>query len=226
MAILRLGAIITQISGKVGGQSIVNGAQGTYLKNIGNQTKSPSPAQSIQRSLTGVLMQTWRTLTEAQVKTYEARVGEWTFKNRVGQIHVYTAFQIFMLLNQGRLLINRDINLQGSSPETIIPATTVFSHTTNSQLIINIFDKTAGQSYVVWMSPPVSQGVQNVHNLLRKIAVIEYDEGQVEYDITKDYLDVYGSLASGQRIGYSIQTVITDSGQRNEKPISSFILIS
>lgn len=224
MAILRLGAIITQISGKVGGQTIVNGAQGTYLKNIGNQTKSPTPAQQLQRSATGTLMQLWRTLSEYEYNTWLNQEGNWSFKNRVGNIHFYTAFQIFMLLNQGRLLIGETINKTAHNPDTIYPAQIYFSNTATSQLEFNFISKDLKLTYVLWMSPPVGKGKRNVDNLLRVVQVFNYDEGRMEYDVTENYLKIFGHIPSKATIGYSMQTVISASGQRDSRPTANFIV--
>lgn len=224
MAILRLGAIITQISGKVGGQSFVNGSQGTYLKNIGNQTKQPTPAQQKQRSATGFLMQFWRTLSESEYKTWRDQVGNWSFKNRVGNIHFYTAFQIFMLLNQGRLLIGETINKTAHNPDTIYPAPIYFSNTATSQLEFNFISKDSKLTYVLWMSPPVGKGKRNVNNLMRVVQVFNYDEGRLEYDVTEKYLEVFGYIPINATIGFTMQTVISASGQRDSRPKADFIV--
>lgn len=223
MAILRLGAIITQISGKVGGQTIVNGSQGTYLKNIGNQTKSPSPAQQLQRSATGTLMQVWRTLSEEEYKTWFAQVGYWSFKNRVGLVHFYTGFQIFMLQNQGRLLINKPLIRVAESPHTVHSANVIFTPTAHATLTINFVAKNPNQSYVLWMSNSLGRGQANAENLLKKVRVFDYDAGQLSYDIADDYKLVFGNLQANQRIAYSVQSVITNSGQREKRPINRFL---
>lgn len=225
MAILRLGAIITQISGKVGGQTLINGAQGTYLKNIGNQSKAPTPAQQKIRTSTAMLMQTWRTLSLEQQKSYTALVGEYSYTNRVGQIHFYNGFQIYMLLNQGRALINQPINNIGLTPTLVVSAATIMKPLKFDQLVLSIGNKTPNQSYVLWMTNPLGGGQFNVTNLLKKVKVIHYDDGQIQYDITQDYIDTFGNLEPNMRIGYTVQAVITVSGQTEKKPITNFFVI-
>lgn len=222
MAILRLGAIITQISGKVGGQSFVNGSQGTYLKNIGNQTKQPTHAQSVVRSSTAYLMQTWSTLDNSQKQTWIDQVGNYQFKNRIGEVHNYNAFQIFMLLNQGRLTINQSIMKVASNKELIAPSTFHMMDKSADVLSIAFTSNPVGQSVAIWMTSPLGHGVTNVNNRLRVVYSMELLVNNFAIDLAQKYENVFGTLKPGSRIAVVVQDYITSSGQRNVLPAPEF----
>ena len=222
MAILRLGAIITQISGKVGGQSFVNGAQGTYLKNIGNQTKQPTTAQNVVRSKTAYLMQSWKTLNNSQKQSWIDQVGNYQFKNRIGEIHNYNAFQIFMLLNQGRLTINQSINKIASNKILIEPSSFQMLDKSANVLRMELTTNGIGQSVAIWMTSSLGHGVTNVNNRFRKVYSTTQHTGVVSFDLAGKYEEVFGTLKPNSRIAVVVQDYITSSGQRNVLPAPTF----
>lgn len=206
--------MIDNISGRVGGQSFINANGSTYLKNIGNVSKTPTVKQSAQRYKTANLMQTWRTLTTVQVNSWKSQVGKYTYVNRVGEVQDYNAFQIFMLLNQGRLSINESLILTGVSNSTLVDPLASITDATAFSLEITSLVSTSTQTYVLWCTPPLSKGQTQVKSLLRKVSVISDADLFAGYVFSADYLNVFPQLTSNQNIGYWLQPYVTASGQK------------
>lgn len=214
MALLKLGAFITQASGKVGGQSIVNGSQGTYLKNIGNISKVATPRQSVQRNITAEIMSTWRTLTDIERQTWIDQAGKWQFTNRVGEVKFYNAFQTFIYCNQGLAIINRPILKTAIPQSSVLNFLYSITNSSNAQLTIQGFSLSSQQRFALWATPPLGTGIKNGRAYYRKIAVMLPGDFGAGYDFTNDYINYFGESRSNVYIEVAVQGVKVNSGQR------------
>ena len=222
MALLKLGSLITSISGKIGGQTIMNGAQGFVLKNIGNTKKTATPSQSAQRQATATISRLWRELTPANRATFFNQVGNWTYTNRVGEVRGYTAFQIFMKLNQGAQIIGTDPVYNADSPKLIsFPSFTVTSVLV-SNLEITATGTADGEIYVLYCSSYLSPGISNATAYLKKVAVITKEALDLGFDFTDAYIKIFGTIQPGQRIAFTLQSFISADGQSNFRPAAQF----
>lgn len=114
MALLKLGGLVTQISGRIGGNILGTSPNGSYIKSNSYSQQHPSAAQSLQRTQIYPVTQNWGQLTVTQKNTFIAGVSDYPYINKVGDTVLYTGYQLHNLLNQGRLLI-------GSSLLTSLP---------------------------------------------------------------------------------------------------------
>lgn len=224
MALLQLGSIVTSISGKVGGQSFVNGSQGTYLKNHGNIKNTATPRQSFVRSNTSALMQHYRTLSTSELQSWQALVGQYQYKNRVGEVKSYNAFQIYMFCNQGRLLMNEPLINTGLNKVSFNNVTYTITSFDFKGLIIQSDQEVSTSTFILWCTSSLPKNIENVDNRLRKISVMTAQEFVNGYDFTSDYLKVFPNLNQDQRIGFAIEQVDTDSGDRNVRQKSEFFI--
>lgn len=224
MALLQLGAIVTQISGKVGGQSFVNGSQGTYLKNNGQPNRNATRTQQTRRNNTSTINQHWRTLSNAQRASYTVLAGQYTYINRVGEEKFYNGYQIFMYLNQGRFLIRQPIRNTGNPKTTIlIPNYSILDTSFNSMAVIGS-NLEVSNTYLLWATNALGSGVNSVNKNLRLISVITRSNLLSGYAFTFDWANRFGAPKVNMKIGYCIQAVKTDSGQRLSRPTAEFFV--
>lgn len=73
---ITFGAIVTDGSGKLGGHAAQKGRTGAILRTIGQPRKTPSRAQSLQRSDVQIVSQSWRTLTNEERQTWISAAEE------------------------------------------------------------------------------------------------------------------------------------------------------
>ena len=66
MALIRLGGLVTAISGKIGGQTLGTSASGSYIKNSGTPRKTITILQRSKMAQMSVTSQKWRELTDMQ----------------------------------------------------------------------------------------------------------------------------------------------------------------
>jgi hypothetical protein len=71
----------------------------------------------------------------------------------------------------------------------------------------------AGQEVAIFVTPPLSAGINNFNNRLELLRTEAAGNGPT-FDILADYNAKYGSFAAGQKIGAMVVAVNTATGQR------------
>ena len=104
MALIRLGGLVTDISGKIGGQTLGTSASGSYIKNSGTPRKSITLSQQSQMQLMGTSAQSWRELTQAQRDVFNVASPEYPYLNRVGETKYYSGYAIYAKLRNNAIL--------------------------------------------------------------------------------------------------------------------------
>lgn len=109
MALIKTGSIVTQISGKVGGQSFGHGRGGSYLKNIGSYITNRSSPVLASRSVFASVSGYWRSLTTAQKTAWKESALLHPYTNRVAQTKYLSGFNYFMQVNVPLVTAGQDI---------------------------------------------------------------------------------------------------------------------
>lgn len=226
MAIIKTSALVTLISGKVGGQTFVNGAQGNYLKNNGNYQKRATQNQQIQRSNSSFVLRSWKNLTPTQQASYTSQVGNFTFVNRVGDTKSYNAFQIFMLLNQNAIRYEAPLITTCPSPYTFPVATATCVSTFPNTLFGSQTGMNGSDKIIVYASPPQNSTFGNPYVALKQIGIAGASTFAITTDLTTRYSDTFSPLVTGQHIFLSFKQLSTTSYQTTDFFSSQFVTIS
>lgn len=106
MAKVKLGAIVGDIRGKVGGSAFVKSRGGLILRNVPSPVNKNTVSQSRSKNITASLQWEWQQLTPAQRSNWEL----WTKLNPIAQVRDpglrINAQQTFIKLNFYRTLYN------------------------------------------------------------------------------------------------------------------------
>jgi hypothetical protein len=105
MALVKYGSIVTEIKGKVGGQTFQSCRGGFMIKNKGRKSGSIVAIGRDQDVRFSSAVKLWSTLSEAQRDTWKALLGVWTFVNKFGDTYNASAYQIFVTCNINRQLV-------------------------------------------------------------------------------------------------------------------------
>lgn len=103
MAVVKYGAIITEIKGKVGGTVFQGGRSGGTAKNKGI-TRGTSSAtfraqDDLQHANFSNTTKLWQQLLQSQRDSFSSLLGQYTFKNKFGETYNGTGYQIFCSQN-------------------------------------------------------------------------------------------------------------------------------
>ena len=226
MALFQTGAIVTKISGKIGGQSFGSSKSGNYIKNVGSVINPRTQSQAQIKNRISSISQLWRTLTYSQNKSFEGKTQIYPYTNRVGQTAYYSGYNLFQKMNQGLLNIGLEPILSCPDPSVLYPPN--ISIKNSNSVVLEVEDQNASDSFIyqVYATPAVSSGISNPYKYFRKIANISDLELSVGVNIMPAYVAKFGKLTQGNNIflmvlatsvinGYStpknnfVQTVIT-----------------
>jgi len=138
MAIVKFGAIVTGIKGKVGGQVFQGGRSATIFKNKGNSIGASSGRQtayigddkSLSRTNFAIVTKHWASLTDGERTSWSALIGVWTFFDKFGDVYEGTAYQIFTAVNLNRLSL--ELALLDTAPIKVDASDEVYSITNYS----------------------------------------------------------------------------------------------
>src|SRR5690606_17245537 len=106
MALIKLGGVVTQISGKIGGQTFGTSASGAYMKNSGTPRKSLTLSQRSKMSAMATTAQSWLALTQEHRDTFNAASPDYPYLKRVGETKFYSGYAIYTQLRNNALNVS------------------------------------------------------------------------------------------------------------------------
>lgn len=218
MALIKLGSLVTRISGKVGGQSFGTGPAGSYIKNTGTPRKSITLSQHDKMSRMATTSQSWRELTQTQRDTFNAASPEYTYLNRVGETKNYSGYAIYT-----QLLNNLKDNQTTDPPITVpvpLPRTTfvqpssVSINLSPTQYRVGVNDAQPLMEYRLFisqtMSKGISQGYKNKFLIQTLSTAIPED---VSGEFTAEYIAKWGNIPSSGKMFWRLDVVDGYTGQ-------------
>ena len=214
MALIKLGALVTQISGKVGGQTFGTGPSGSYLKNSGTPRKAITLLQQSKMQRMSTSAQAWRSLTDEQREVYRSASSSYPYLNRVGETKYLSGFAIFTklrnnLLNIGVTPTPEPLPLFSFPPligASLSEAAGVFTISTTS-------GNDVAATYRLFCSRPASQGVTNGYQNKYFIQNVTYTELGAGLDVTESLEAKFGALPDGSRMYWRLDGINTSNGQ-------------
>jgi len=172
MASIKLGAIITEISGKLGGHVFSRDVNGHYLR---TKIKPPNPqtaAQSQYRSMFRQIAASWGTLTKQQRESFINLVEAYKKTNVFGDLKSPTAKALFQRLNNNLLITGQSV-ITNCLPPSQITAPIVESAVLElgmKTFEINLSAACTNSEVIISATPNMSSGTIVAKRELRVIA--------------------------------------------------------
>lgn len=216
MALIQLGAFITQLSGKIGGQSISNRGNSTTIRNITQPSPSATVLQSFQRSLTSQISNSWQFLTQVQRDAWTATAVNYTYVNRVGQTITRNGYQTFCFCNQNLFLAG--IPFIQNAP-TYIPVTVPKYNVidvSSGVFEIQSNNSTSAYLYAVFAQVNISQGATAQSSSMRFVGLITSAELLAGIDLVPMLESYFGTLTFPNKIGVIIDPINQTTGNRKQ----------
>ena len=214
MALIRLGGLVTDISGKIGGQTLGTSASGSYIKNSGTPRKSITNSQQSQMQLMGTTAQRWRSLTQAQRDAFNAASPDYPYLNRVGETKYYSGYAIFCQLannSQAADIYTVPVPLPKFS---FTPLTNVEFLLSYPDLEVNAEDAQNGVSYRFFMSRISSVGISNSYKNQFFIGKDDtHASGFLNIDLASPLYTKWGPLTSNGKFFWHFDAVHLSTGQ-------------
>lgn len=213
MAKIKFGMMMTDASGKLGGQVFAKNRGGNYVRTKVTPSNPQSVAQMAVRGIFASISSRWSALTEAQRATFNNFVSSYAKTDIFGDLRNPSGKSLFQRLNQN-LLISEQAEIDVCVSPLEVPfsnlAGATFSVAGNS-LEIETAGNTTGSKIVVWATPKLSKGTTFVKNQLRQLQVFAGGNGQT-LDAYAAYIAKFGVPIVGDNIYFGVK-VINANGQ-------------
>jgi len=173
MALIRTGSVVvTEISGKVGGQKFSRNGGGPYVSNISKPLNAQTSAQVAVRSSVATLSRAWAGLTAAQQAAWNSFGSLQIKTNRIGHKSPQSGFNAFIEFNQ--VLANAGVAMISVPPSTVsIASLTALSitavHAGATTITYAATPVPANQALLIQTTGNLSAGKSFVKNRFRTI---------------------------------------------------------
>lgn len=214
MALIRLGSLVTRISGKIGGQTFGTGPAGSYIRNTGTPRKSITLQQREKMSTMATTAQSWRELTQPQRDIFNSASSEYTYLNSVGETKNYSGYAIY------GMLVNNGLNVGFGSLPIPLPRFSFTGPITTSVTFIptkftfNLSNTQLQVKYRIFISRPASVGISGAYKNKFYIKDVTGSGGGVVTVDTKVSMETkWGAILTEGRFYYRIDAVSITTGQ-------------
>jgi len=226
MAKVKFGSLLTNMSGKLGGQVYSHNAAGAYLRNIGTIAVAPSASMIASQNAFASVVAAWKTLSDVQRDAWNAAVCNFVKLNVFSDTYTPNGFNLFCSINRTRLNINQVLLLFPPAP--VMPAQVqgfaVYDFFSSGGFAAveasGIVDPAS--TLIIEATPPISPTVNNYKVLLTKITVL-YGSSPMPTEIAPAYIAKYGTPTPTMRGGFKCTPVHTASGTKGQSSYSNYL---
>ena len=214
MASILFGLVVTDARGKLGGHVFTKGRSGNTLRTKGIPTNPQTAAQQAIRASLGALSSAWRSLTETQRASWNSAVESFKKTNVFGNSYAPSGKNLYVSLNQN--LSNAGQTAIESAPEPAAVSAAGLSYIEIQvgieAMLLSWADTTAGQTVLVFLTPPMSAGKYFVKSQYRLLTTAVQSTAS-PIDIWTDYVARFGTPIEGQKVYAKVIPINNTTGQ-------------
>ena len=223
MALIKLGSLVTRISGKIGGQTLGTSASGSYIKNSGTPRKAITLRQQTAMQRMATTAQSWRNLTETQRQLFRSASPQYPYLNRVGETKYYSGYAIYTMLRNNLLQLGVNSTPIPLPKDTFAPIPEFVLRWARGELATDATSAELDTDYRLFMSRPVSRGVTDSYINHFFLRVITGADMGVIQNLTEDVVERFGDIPIGSRFYWRVDGVNLTTGQSLENISSGFV---
>lgn len=208
MALIKLGSIVTGISGKLGGQTFGSGRSGAYVRNTGSIARSPSKLQMNRRVAMGEISQIWKTLTPSQRTAWNNGAAGLTYKNRLGEDKVPSGYQLFMQRNAYLRMAGQNLVTIYTTGDAPGAADVVFGDLEGGEVSLELGEIPTGQIMAVFLSGARSPGERLTRQGMTYFNRWTSVNSMTTVNVTSQFEGKYGKAVEG--MNYFVYGILID----------------
>jgi hypothetical protein len=221
MAKIKTSALIADIKGTVGGNVFASNKGGNYVRRGKKPTNANTAKQQVVRTAFGTQSGLWRSLTEAQRRSWIEGAVNFPYTDSLGETKIYSGQQLFNKLNNNLIQYGLTTLEVCPLPQSfpLIEWVSLTNETTGNVLEGNftigggiavpanfICSIAATQSMSAGISAPQRQRFKNIKVL------VETDSTE-DVSLIPEYDNNFSTLIAGDTIFVSLMLVNTISGE-------------
>lgn len=210
MALITLGAMVTDITGSIGGTTFQNTKAGLIARNKPMARKSATEAQSLARQFPSRFIPDWTALTLADQLAWNVYATAHPHVNRFGETKLWSGFNCFESTNYNFVRVG---TAEVTAPPTFFGAEsvddfTVFLDSTQIRVDFNAATTPVNSKFVVWGTYIIGSAYTSNRSRYRQLVVLEYGGGVVNFDVTTQWQDVFGLDWSAIAAGSFVKLIL------------------
>lgn len=219
MAFVRLSALVTSLTGKLGGSYFSQKKGGTTLNRCGSKlTKADSGRTALraQQNLLGFTAGAWRLLSSEERLAWQGFAGTLTWKNKAGFDYTPTGYEVYCScnLNRSKIGVSPIVLPVVSTGDANLAELSINFSMGGALQLNNAGSTTTNNGIVVSASAPQSGGVLYPKGGYKVIYHADVIAAGIT-NLTSNFQSVFGYLPSTGVIFFKIDIVVTDSGIQN-----------
>jgi hypothetical protein len=206
MALLKTGSLITDLNGKLGGQSFQRSRQGLTLQNSPGHINKINNNTTSSRAYAKRFYSGWRSLTDDQRMAWRSRALITSYTNVFGNSYKLTGFMLYVKSN---ILITlcgiSPINIPGNFSPALALTSIIITIVSGVSISVafTVTPLNASNRLFIYASYPVSKGISFNSKILKLVYISPASASSPEI-ITSPYLSTFGILpVTGQRVFFS-----------------------
>lgn len=232
MANVKYGSIVTDMKGKVGGQTFKGTKAGGVLQN------NPSPVKGAKltkadagRAINpynnmAAVSSSWRGLSDTQRDDWNAAAPSFPFKNKFGEYYTASGYQLYVSCNLNSLITGGNAIVVPPEPTELIPCPT-WDFGDQTAAAFSVFAPAgtdAAYKYAVYATPSYSKGRAFEVGRSKLICSMTAAEFAADFTIEGFYQDIFGAAQAGQKIWVLIEPIRIADGRAAEGVVNSIVL--
>lgn len=219
MAFVRLSALVTSLTGKLGGSYFSQKKGGTTLNRCGSKlTKADSGRTALlqQQNLLGFTSRGWAGLSSDNRLSWATFAGGLTWKNKAGFDYTPTGYEVYCScnLNRAKITMNAISVPAISVGDGLIDNCSLSFDVSHNLLLTYSSTTTTNNGIIISASTPQSKGVKHPKGGYKKIyASDEITNGNT--NLNDSYENTFGYTPSTGVIFFKIELIVLESGIQN-----------
>ncbi len=205
MAVIKLGSIVTDIAGSIGGTTFRRTSTGHAVYNKqGRQVKSAFAKASRKNEL-GNIFSSWYNITESEREQWATNASTYPLKDKFGNTKYLTGRQLFTKLNAQLLPANAASDVKSFDPFVELPPVNIYSFNINDNtLSLHVEGDFVQQFIYISMYQLRRRGRVKPHAHFKRTAVLEV-VSKSNIDIWSEFEKQFPLASDGQTFGFNIQ---------------------
>lgn len=215
MAKVLFTAVVADMRNKLNGTVFSKNRYGAYTRTKVTPVNPQTTSQQNARNILATNSQNWRGITEAQRQSWIDAAPNFPFTDIFGNSKILSGQALYVKLNNNLNIVG-ELAIASAPTPVSIPAFSLTSVTAddsaNTVIIAGTTPVPANFALVVQATPNVTAGKSFVKNLFRNTS-IQAAAATSPYDISADYVALFGDPVLGMKVFVKCFLVSTISGQ-------------
>lgn len=212
MGVFKLGPIITDITGSIGGTTFVRGKQSMYMQNKSRGASNSRLFQNKRLSEIGSIFRKWNTLTSLHRADWNLIALNYTFPDKFGVMRNLTGRQLFTKLNV-QLLPVKSFILAADQVSSVVQTVTIdnFLITTSLGSAEIQYSTGANENFIICQLEVTRQNLHSPIFTRRKVSAFSLVSTAGGFDVLAALLEQFPYVDSSYNVR-AFLTVINESG--------------